>query len=42
VRDLIGTVQGTKSATAILIALYEPAERMKTAAIEAEYYESKT
>jgi site-specific DNA-methyltransferase (adenine-specific) len=42
VRDLIGTVQSTKSAMGILITLYEPTEQMKQAAMEAEYYESKT
>jgi adenine specific DNA methylase Mod len=42
VRDLLGTVQATKSAMGILITLYEPTEQMKQAAMEAEYYESKT
>jgi site-specific DNA-methyltransferase (adenine-specific) len=42
VRDLIGTVQSTKSAMGILITLYEPTEQMKQAAMEAEYYESPT
>jgi site-specific DNA-methyltransferase (adenine-specific) len=42
VRDLIGTVQATKSAMGILITLYEPTEQMKQAAMEAEYYESPT
>jgi hypothetical protein len=42
VRDLIGTVQSTKSAMGMLITLYEPTEQMKQAAMEAEYYESKT
>jgi len=42
VRDLLGTVQSTKSAMGILITLYEPTEQMKQAAMEAEYYESKT
>lgn len=42
VRDLIGTVQGSKSAMGILITLYEPTEQMKHAAMEAEYYESPT
>jgi site-specific DNA-methyltransferase (adenine-specific) len=42
VRDLLGTVQSTKSAMGILITLYEPTEQMKQATMEAEYYESKT
>jgi len=42
VRDLIGTVQSTKSAMGILITLHEPTEQMKQAAMEAEYYESPT
>jgi site-specific DNA-methyltransferase (adenine-specific) len=42
VRDLLGTVQSTKSAMGILITLHEPTEPMKQAAMEAEYYESKT
>lgn len=42
VRDLIGTVQATKSAMGILITLYEPTEQMKQVAMEAEYYESPT
>jgi site-specific DNA-methyltransferase (adenine-specific) len=42
VRDLLGTVQSTKSAMGILITLYEPTEQMKQAAMEAEYYESLT
>ena len=42
VRDLLGTVQATKSAMGILITLYEPTEQMKQAAMEAEYYESPT
>lgn len=42
VRDLVGTVQATKSAMGILITLYEPTEQMKQASMEAEYYESKT
>jgi site-specific DNA-methyltransferase (adenine-specific) len=42
VRDLIGTVQATKSAMGILMTLYEPTEQMKQAAMEAEYYESPT
>jgi len=42
VRDLIGTVQATKSAMGMLITLYEPTEHMKQAAMEAEYYESPT
>jgi site-specific DNA-methyltransferase (adenine-specific) len=40
VRDLIGTVQATKSAMGILITLHEPTEQMKQAAMDAEYYES--
>lgn len=42
IRDLIGTVESTKSAMGILITLYEPTEQMKQAAMEAEYYESPT
>jgi site-specific DNA-methyltransferase (adenine-specific) len=42
VRDLLGTVQATRSAMGILLTLYEPTEQMKQAAMEAEYYESKT
>jgi site-specific DNA-methyltransferase (adenine-specific) len=42
VRDLIGTVQSTKSAMGILITLYEPTEQMRQAVMEAEYYESPT
>jgi site-specific DNA-methyltransferase (adenine-specific) len=42
VRDLVGTVQSSKSAMGLLITLYEPTEQMKQAAMEAEYYESKT
>jgi DNA modification methylase len=42
VRDLIGTVDSTKSAMGILITLYEPTKPMKEAAMEAEYYESPT
>lgn len=40
VRDLIGTVENTKSAMGILITLYDPTEPMKQAAFEADYYES--
>jgi len=40
VRDLLGTVQNTKSAMGILITLHEPTQPMKEAAMEAEYYES--
>jgi len=42
VRDLLGTVDASKSAMGILITLYEPTEQMKTTAMEAEYYESPT
>jgi len=42
VRDLVGTVESTKSAMGILITLYEPSEQMKQAAMDAEYYESPT
>lgn len=42
IRDLIGTVQATKSAMGILITLHEPTEQMKQATLEAEYYESPT
>lgn len=42
VRDLIGTVQSTKSAMGILITLCEPTKQMREAAMEAEYYKSKT
>jgi len=42
VRDLIGTVQNTKSAMGILITLDEPTQPMKIAAMEAGYYESPT
>jgi len=42
VRDLLGTVETSKSAMGILITLYEPTEQMKTTAMEAEYYESST
>ncbi len=42
VRDLLGTVNTTKSAMGILITLYEPTEQMKQAAMEAEYYKSPT
>jgi site-specific DNA-methyltransferase (adenine-specific) len=40
VRDLIGTVQATKSDMGILITLIEPTRQMKEVAMEAEYYES--
>jgi len=40
VRDLVGTVQNTKSAMGILITLDEPTQPMKIAAMEAGYYES--
>ena len=42
IRDLLGTVQNTKSAMGILITLHEPTQPMKEAAMEAEYYESST
>lgn len=42
VRDLIGTVQNTKSAMGIMILLNEPTKPMKIAAMEAGYYESPT
>jgi site-specific DNA-methyltransferase (adenine-specific) len=42
VRDLIGTVDSTKSAMGILITLEEPTQPMKEASMEAEYYESYT
>lgn len=42
VRDLIGTVESSKSAMGILITLTEPTKPMKQAAMEAEYYESPT
>jgi site-specific DNA-methyltransferase (adenine-specific) len=42
VRDLLGTVQATKSAIGILITLYEPTEPMMQAAMESEYYVSPT
>jgi site-specific DNA-methyltransferase (adenine-specific) len=42
VRDLLGTVESSKSAMGILITLNEPTEQMKQAAMEAEYYESST
>ncbi len=42
VRDLIGTVQATKSAMGILITLYEPTKPMKEAAFEANHYTSPT
>lgn len=40
IRDLLGTVETSKSAMGILITLYEPTEQMKTTAMDAEYYES--
>jgi site-specific DNA-methyltransferase (adenine-specific) len=40
VRDLLGTVEASKSAMGILITLNEPTEQMKEVAMEAEYYES--
>jgi len=42
IRDLIGTVQNTKSAMGIFLTLSEPTKAMKKAAMEAEYYESPT
>jgi len=42
VRDLLGTVQATKSAMGILITLDVPTKQMKEAVMEAEYYESPT
>ena len=42
VRDLLGTVQNTKSTMGILITLHEPTQPMLDAALEAEYYESPT
>lgn len=42
VRDLLGTVEASKSAMGILITLYDPTEQMKETAMEAEYYESPT
>lgn len=42
VRDLIGTVETTRSAMGILMTLNEATEPMRQAAMEAEYYESKT
>lgn len=42
VRDLIGTVQASKSAMGILITLYEPTKPMKEAAFEANHYTSPT
>jgi len=40
IRDLVGTVQNTKSAMGILITLEQPTQPMKIAAMEAGYYES--
>jgi len=42
IRDLLGTVQNTKSAMGIFITLHEPTKPMKQAAMEAEYYISPT
>lgn len=42
VRDLVGTVQATKSAMGILITLYDPTKPMKEAAFEANHYTSPT
>jgi site-specific DNA-methyltransferase (adenine-specific) len=42
VRDLLGTVQNTKSAMGILITLHEPTQPMTEASLEAEYYKSPT
>jgi site-specific DNA-methyltransferase (adenine-specific) len=42
IRDLLGTVESTKSAMGILITLNESTEQMRQAAMEAEYYESPT
>ena len=41
VRDLLGTVEASKSEMGILMTLYEPTEEMKKTAMEAEYYESR-
>ena len=40
VRDLLGTLEATKSAMGILLTLYEPTKPMKDAVFEAGYYES--
>lgn len=42
VRDLLGTVETSKSAMGILITLVEPTEQMRKTAMESEYYESPT
>lgn len=42
VRDLVGTVQNTKSAMGILITLDEPTKPMKITAMDAGYYQSPT
>ncbi len=42
IRDLLGTVENTKSAMGIFITLHEPTKPMKQAAVEAEYYTSPT
>jgi len=42
IRDLIGTVENTKSAMGIFLTLQEPTAPMKKAAMEAEYYSSPT
>jgi len=42
VRDLIGTVETTKSVMGILITLNKPTRQMKNEAMDAEYYESPT
>jgi len=42
VRDLVGTVDSTKSAMGILITLYEPTKPMVEAAFEANHYTSQT
>jgi site-specific DNA-methyltransferase (adenine-specific) len=40
VRDLLGTIEATKSPMGILVTLYEPTKPMKDAAFEAGYYTS--
>jgi len=42
VRDLLGTVEASKSAMGIFITLNKPTRPMKEVAMEAEYYESPT
>ena len=42
IRDLIGTVENSRSVMGILLTLHEPTEPMKNAAMEAEYYTSPT